>query len=106
MAKKIIRLTESDLENIVKKVIREQSEERKMTMAIQKFLNQVMNAKLEVDGLTGQNSKTEAAIMKLQQMLGVTPTDGVWGPDTETALENKKPEWFKVWKKLKPGIFF
>jgi hypothetical protein len=37
--------------------------------------------------------------------LGVYPTDGVWGPDTEDALESKKPEWYKIWKSYKPGWF-
>jgi hypothetical protein len=43
--------------------------------------------------------------MKLQGMLGVYPTDGVWGPDTENALESKKSEWYKIWKSYKPGWF-
>ena len=70
---KVIRLTEADLTKIVKMVIKEQGEDRKLTMAVQKFLNDknVMNAGLEVDGLTGPNSQTEKAIMKLQGMLGV-----------------------------------
>lgn len=107
MAKKIIKLTEQDLKQIVKKVIKEQSEERKFTLAVQKFLNdkRVMGAKLKEDGLTGPDSQTELAIMKLQGILGVYPQDGVWGPDTETALEKKKPEWYKIWKSYKPGIF-
>jgi peptidoglycan hydrolase-like protein with peptidoglycan-binding domain len=107
MAKKIIKLTESDLNRIVGKVIKEQSEERKHTIAVQKFLNdkRVMNAKLIPDGKTGPNSETEKAIMKLQGMLGVYPTDGVWGPDTENALESKKSEWYKIWKSYKPGWF-
>ena len=88
---KVIRLTEADLTKIVKRVIKEESEERKLTRAVQKFLNDVMNAGLEVDGLTGPNSQTEKAIMKLQSMLGVYPTDGKWGKNTEDALEKKKP---------------
>ena len=107
MTKKIIKLTESDLNRIVGKVIKEQTEERKYTTAVQKFLNdkRVMNAKLVPDGKTGPNSETEKSIMKLQGMLGVYPTDGVWGPDTESALESKKPEWYKIWKSYKPGWF-
>ena len=104
---KVIRLTEADLTKIVKLVIQEQSEERKHTRAVQQFLNdkRVLNAKLVEDGKTGRNSETEKAIMKLQGMLGVYPTDGVWGPDTENALESKKPEWYKIWKSYKPGWF-
>jgi hypothetical protein len=37
--KKIIRLTESDLTKIVKRVIKEQDEESKNMVAVQKFLN-------------------------------------------------------------------
>ena len=103
---KVIRLTEADLTKIVKLVIQEQSEERKHTLAVQKFLNDVMNAGLEVDGLTGPNSQTEKAIMKLQSMLGVYPTDGKWGKTTEDALEKKKPTWYKKWDDdYRPGWF-
>jgi peptidoglycan hydrolase-like protein with peptidoglycan-binding domain len=105
---KVIRLTEADLTKIVKMVIKEQGEDRKLTMAVQKFLNDknVMNAGLEVDGLTGPNSQTEKAIMKLQSMLGVYPTDGKWGEETEKALEKKKPTWYKIWDdNYRPGWF-
>jgi hypothetical protein len=103
---KVIRLTEADLTKIVKRVIKEESEERKLTRAVQKFLNDVMNAGLEVDGLTGPNSQTEKAIMKLQSMLGVYPTDGKWGKTTEDALEKKKPTWYKKWDDdYRPGWF-
>ena len=105
---KVIRLTEADLTKIVKMVIKEQGEDRKLTMAVQKFLNDknVMNAGLEVDGLTGPNSQTEKAIMKLQGMLGVYPTDGKWGEITEKALEKKKPTWYKIWDDTyRPGWF-
>ena len=107
MGKKVIRLTESDLQKIVRRVVLEQSEERKHTMAVQKFLNdkKVMNAMLIPDGKTGRGSQTEKAIMKLQSILGVIPTDGTWGEDTEDALESKKPEWYKIWKSYKPGWF-
>jgi len=104
MGKKVIRLTESDLQKIVRRVVLEQSEERKHTMAVQKFLNdkRVMDAKLIPDGKTGAGSQTEKAIMKLQSILGVIPTDGTWGEDTEDALESKKPEWYKIWMSYKP----
>ena len=101
---KVIRLTEADLTKIVKRVMKEQSEERKHTMAVQKFLNdkRVLNAKLVEDGKTGRNSETEKAITKLQEILGVIPTDGTWGEQTEDALESKKPEWYKIWMSYKP----
>jgi len=42
MAKKIIKLTESDLNRIVGKVIKEQSEERKHTIAVQEYIQQMV----------------------------------------------------------------
>lgn len=91
--KKIIKITESDLNKIVKKVIQEQSEERKFIRAVQKFLNsKYPSLKLVVDGKTGLNSATEKAIMKYQSEIGVYPTDGVWGPMTyeKMPLKDKK----------------
>ena len=107
MGKKIVRLTESDLKKIVTRVISEQSEERKLTMAVQNFLNdkKVLNAGLEPDGKTGPNSLTEKAIMKLQDILKIYPTDGKWGEETEKALEKKKPNWHKIWDSYRPGWF-
>jgi peptidoglycan hydrolase-like protein with peptidoglycan-binding domain len=101
---KVIRLTEDDLTKIVKRVMKEQSEERKHTLAVQKFLNdkRILNAKLVEDGKTGPYSETEKAITKLQEILGVIPTDGTWGEQTEGALESKKPEWYKIWMSYKP----
>lgn len=88
MAKKVIRLTESDLTRIVQKVISEQTEERSFIKGIQQFLN-TKGAKLVVDGKTGPNSATESAIMKYQSKIGVYPTDGVWGPDTWEKMPEK-----------------
>lgn len=88
MGKKVIRLTEADLAKVVKRVITEQSEERNMTRAVQKFLNKTMRAGLVEDGKTGRNSATEAAISKYQSKIGVYPADGVWGENTW----NKMPE--------------
>ena len=81
---KVIRLTEADLTKIVKLVIKEESEERKHTRAVQQFLNdkRVLNAKLVEDGKTGRNSATEAAISKYQSKIGVYPSDGTWGQNT------------------------
>lgn len=106
--KKIVKLTESDLTRIVKRVIKEQSENYKFTVAVQKFLNdkRILNAKLKVDGLTGRNSQTEKAIMKLQSMLNMYPVDGIWGKETEDALEENKPEWYQIWDdEYRPGWF-
>jgi hypothetical protein len=38
-------------------------------------------------------------------MLGVYPTDGKWGEETEKALEKKKPMWYKIWDSYRPGWF-
>ena len=87
MAKKIIRLTEADLRNIVSKVITEQSEERKFTKILQKFLNKKYpDLKLVEDGKTGAGSQTEKAIQRYQRDLGVYPQDGVWGPETANKM--------------------
>jgi hypothetical protein len=94
MAKKVIRLTESDLTRIVSKVIKEQTEERNFIKGIQKFLN-TKGAKLAVDGKTGRNSQTEKAIMDYQSKIGVYPTDGVWGPDTWDKMPSKDKELLK-----------
>ena len=90
--KKVIKLTESDLTKIVKQVISEQLINREITQQIQAFLNKKMNAGLELDGKTGRNSKTEAAIAKYQMLIGESPADGVWGPNTY----NKMPEKDKI----------
>ena len=80
--KKVIRLTESDLTRIVKRVIKEQSEETNYIKGIQRFLNKKLKLNLQVDGKTGPGSETEKAISKYQTMIEVFPADGVWGPQT------------------------
>lgn len=97
--KKVVRLTESDLENIVKRVIEEQGEgvslEREYIRAIQKFLNfkkiygkdidRNKNKKeLKVDGKSDLNmkSQTAQAIAEYQSMLGGIDIDGIWGRET------------------------
>jgi hypothetical protein len=86
---KIIKLTESDLTRVVKRVINEQLLEREFTQKIQAFLNKKMNAGLELDGKTGRNSKTAGAISKYQSSIGVFPDDGVWGPNTYSKMPEK-----------------
>ena len=95
MSKKIIRLTESDLYNVVNKVIQEQVEEAKIIKGIQNFLNKKMNAKLVVDGKTGPNSQTSKAIEKYQHSIGVNPTDGVWGSNTYRKMPKEDKEMLK-----------
>ena len=87
--KKIVRLTETDLERIVKRVINEQNETRSFIRAIQRFLIDKKitgdNKKpLTVDGRTDNNltSQTAQAISKYQSMIGVYPADGVWEINT------------------------
>lgn len=85
--KRIIKLTESDLKRIVKKVVKEQLDERESIMAIQQFLNDRYKKdpkfkQLTVDGKTGPNSQTENAIKKYQAEKRVLDVDGQIGPNT------------------------
>jgi hypothetical protein len=84
--KKVIRLTESDLTKIVKRVIKEQDEEAKNMVAVQKFLNNRYKSDktfrpLATDGKTGPNSQTEKAIMRYQSEKRLV-ADGQIGHDT------------------------
>jgi hypothetical protein len=101
MAKKIIKLTEGDLMNIVKRVIQEQDENYKINIAIQCFLNKKgikddAGQSLKLDGSIGNlpNSKSAQAVAKYQSMIRVTP-DGVWGEDTMDAMPEKDKVIFK-----------
>lgn len=88
---KVIKLTESDLLKLVKRVIKEQDEEDyKIITAVQKFLNnRYKNDKtfkqLRVDGKTGSNSETAKAIMKYQKEKGLDE-DGMIGHETTSAM--------------------
>ena len=89
MAKKVIRLTEDDLTNIVKRVISEQNIDREFVRAIQRFLISKKitgdnRQPLVVDGKTDNNltSQTAQAISKYQAAIGCRRTDGVWGEET------------------------
>lgn len=93
MVKKIIKLTEADLTNLVKRVISEQSEEREFVRAIQRFLISKKitgnnRQPLILDGKTDNNlkSQTAQAISKYQAAIGCRPTDGVWGDETWTKM--------------------
>lgn len=102
--------TESQIKKIVDTELNEQ-EERKFIMRVQKFLNEIFKndktfKQLTIDGKTGPNSQTESAIMKLQSMIKVYPTDGVWGPETEEAMKNNNKVFYNIWEtKYKPGFF-
>ena len=71
---------------------------RQIIRGVQRFLNEKMpSLKLVVDGKTGSGSKTEAAISKYQSMIGVIPSDGVWGRDTWEKMppkDQKRLKWF------------
>ena len=84
-------LSESQVKKVVDNIIKEQTDMRSLAATVQCFLNQVVNAKLVVDGKTGPNSLTEKALKVFQQKKGVIP-DGVWGYNTQqtlTPVENK-----------------
>lgn len=96
MGKKVIRLTESDLNKIVTRVISEQTEERNFIKGIQKFLNTKKitgdnNQPLIPDGKTDNNlrSQTAQAISRYQSKIGVFPADGNWGEDTWSKMSQQ-----------------
>lgn len=101
---KVIRLTEKDLTNIIKKVIQEQLDDMDQVKAIQDFLNARYKKdpkfiQLKVDGKTGPNSSTEKAIMKYQTEKGLDP-DGQIGPDTSSAMRKDGLDKFEKRYKL------
>ncbi len=67
-----------------KPYLTEQTEDLNINKSIQCFLNKRLNAGLKVDGLMGDN--TEKAIESYQSKIGVYPTDGIWGNDTESKM--------------------
>lgn len=69
--------------------ISEQNTHSEEVIYIQKFLNEhpKIKANLKTDGLAG--SETEKAIEKYQMLLGVNPTDGIWGPQTQKMMPEK-----------------
>ena len=89
MVKKVITLTQNDLNNLVKRVISEQNLEREFVRAIQRFLISKKitgdnRQPLVVDGKTDNNlkSQTAQAISKYQAAIGCRATEGVWGEET------------------------
>ncbi len=100
--KKVVRLNESDLELIVRKVITEQNDRANYVKGIQDFLNYKKitgNDKrpLTVDGRTDDDlsSQTAQAIAKYQSMIGVHPADGIFGPGTMEKMPVKDREILK-----------
>jgi peptidoglycan hydrolase-like protein with peptidoglycan-binding domain len=102
MAKKIIRLTENDLTNLVKRVISEQNVDRQYVKAIQRFLNskKITGDKgipLFVDGATDNNltSQTAQALSKYQRAIGCRSTDGIWGEETWSKMPSNDQKQLK-----------
>jgi peptidoglycan hydrolase-like protein with peptidoglycan-binding domain len=96
MSQKIIRLTEADLNRIVKKIIKESDfEHENLIRGVQKFLNEKLKTRLKIDGKTGPNSDTEKAISKYQLMIGVYPVDGIWGEITESKMPKRDAQRLK-----------
>ena len=99
--KKVIKLTERDLMNIVKRVIKEQDENYKINMAIQCFLNKKgvkddSGQSLKLDGSIGNlpNSESAQAIARYQGTIGVA-ADGTWGENTITKMPPKDKMIYK-----------
>jgi len=103
MGKKIIRLTETDLTKIVKKVISEQTTllDYNKKMAIQCFLNKKgikndLGKLVKMDGSIGNlpNSESAQAIARYQGTIGVA-ADGTWGENTITKMPPKDKMIYK-----------
>jgi murein L,D-transpeptidase YcbB/YkuD len=106
--KKVIKLTENDLRNIVKRVIKEQDENYNYNKAVQSFLikkkiTDSNNRPIEKDGSIGtldNDSKSAQAISKYQLRIGVKP-DGVFGNETTEKMKTKFPNDYKLWLECK-----
>lgn len=111
---RIIKLTESDLKKLIKNIIEEETNKKKVqpinedeitynyNMGIQCFLNKKgikdnAGQPLKMDGSIGRlpNSKAAQAISKYQISIGVDG-DGVWGPDTMGKMPPKDKQMFKA----------
>ena len=85
-----------------KKILKEQSEETKGTIQIQKFLNKKGitgddKQPLEEDGLTCNDisCQTGQAISMYQSSIGVLPADGIWGYDTMSKMPEDDKKIYK-----------
>jgi hypothetical protein len=90
--KKII-VNEQQIKKIIHSTINEQTENEKIIMAIQCFLNKTLNAKLAVDGVMGEN--TENSLMKFQEKKDGVVADGIWGKETYDSLSEPERKLFK-----------
>ena len=50
--------------------------------------------------------RSEIYIGKLYKLLGIDymSRDGVWGTNTEDAMKTKRPDLYKIWAKMQPGL--
>lgn len=123
--KKIIRLTESDLMKIVKKVIQEQTIEKKYTFKLkdaESFYKGVQDATYKVHIEGGNNVKGKPVVIKRGQKFAITPNmtispDDVleFGPNDEINMRSisemdkaKRSKQFVtlfINKKGKPELF-
>lgn len=89
MAKKVIRLTESDLTRIVKRVIEEQNQmSGQEVFELQNALNdyfKMKGIKLRIPTDSKWGPTTVNALKEFQKREGIDP-DGIAGPDTYKAL--------------------
>lgn len=91
--KKII-VNEQQIKKIIHRTINEQTENEKLIMAVQCFLNKMFKANLKVDGLSGDDTKTGSLLKKFQEKKGVD-ADGIWGEQTYNSLTNQEKQIFK-----------
>jgi hypothetical protein len=96
--KKII-VNEQQIKKIIRSTINEQTENEKLIMAVQCFLNKKYKANLVVDGASGKDTKTEKLLMRFQQeklMNGEEiNVDGAWGEETMSSLSEPELEVFR-----------
>jgi peptidoglycan hydrolase-like protein with peptidoglycan-binding domain len=89
--KKIVKLTESDLTRIVKKVIMEQTPSKEDILTIQKALNKVWtNVKIKEDGIMG--NETIKYIKLFQKQNGLSETGKVSDELKDKLLPLLNPE--------------
>lgn len=89
--KKII-VNEQQIKKIIQRTINEQTENEKLIMAVQCFLNKMYKANLKVDGVTGPN--TEKLLSRFQEKKGVN-ADGYWGNETYNSLTDQEKQIFR-----------
>jgi peptidoglycan hydrolase-like protein with peptidoglycan-binding domain len=97
--KKIIKLTESQLITVIKKVIKEQRqmETPEIMKAKQYYLKKHGYTKnipdFKVDGVYGESTKK--AIQNFHNKLGVWPQDGIWGEETFKKMNKSQINLYK-----------